>query len=187
MGTGVMCHYLKSSLRPCCCYLKSRGVKYMRRIDRSPWAPPPRSSAATLSAPCASSASPAETPSLVSPPPPCTASLPCRRYSVRQNDDLKKLIQTVSNTSVFRSGVKASPEHLHFGAQLCHTVMLRLVDGEKGVATAVGALPAAEVTFGQVSLQTPPLYLHRTTWEHRSTRMERPHTKKPCAPFICIL
>lgn len=55
------------------------------------------------------------------------------------------------------------PEHLHFGAQLCHTVMMRLVNGEKGVAAAVRTLPAAEVTFRQVSLQAPPLYLHRTT------------------------
>lgn len=74
---------------------------------------------------------------------------------------------------MFKSGVKTSPEHLHFGAQLCHTVMLRLVDGEKGVAAAVGTLPAAEVAFGQVRLQTPPLYLHRTTWEHRDGEASR--------------
>lgn len=57
-----------------------------------------------------------------------------------------------------------TPEHLHFCAQLCNTVMLWLVNGEEGVATAVGTLPAAEVTFGQVSLQTTPLYLQGTTW-----------------------
>lgn len=58
-------------------------AKHMRRTDRSPWAPPPRSSAATPSAPCVSSESPTVTPSLASPPPPCTSSLPCQKCCAR--------------------------------------------------------------------------------------------------------
>lgn len=59
----------------------------MWQQDILPWAPPPRSSAETLSAPCASSASPAETPSLVSPLPPCTASPPYSWHLMRPSYD----------------------------------------------------------------------------------------------------
>lgn len=61
-----------------------------------------------------------------------------------------------------------TPENLHFGAQLCHAVMLWQIVGEESVATAVWTLPA-EGTLGQVSLQPSPLYLHGATWEDIST------------------
>lgn len=48
--------------------------------DMSPSTPPPHSSAAILSAPCVSFESPTGTPSLASPPPLCTASLPCHVF-----------------------------------------------------------------------------------------------------------
>lgn len=172
-----MCHHLKSSLQAC-------WVKYMRRIEMSPWAPPPRSSAATLSAPCVSSVSPALTPSLVSPPPPCTASPPCCEYLMRQIwnwkktttllcvQDLGERVRTDTYLSISTS-VRSSATQLW-----CDWSMERRVWPQP---------------FGHSLLRK----LHSDRWASKPrlstctgqpewTEMARPHMKQPCTLFTCL-
>lgn len=86
-----------------------RRVNLYTLLGWSPWAPPPRSSAATLSAPCVFSASPAETPSLASPPPPYTASLPCGERDQSDEQRFKSWIHTHEECSRWLRLTSSSP------------------------------------------------------------------------------
>lgn len=89
------------------------------------------------------------------------SALPSTSHQTEVTTCKKKLIQTAQ---LFVIQCSHTPEHLHLHAQLRYTVVLGLIGGEKRMAAAIGTLPAAEVTLWQVSLQTPPLHLHRTSW-----------------------